>query len=114
MKKVQLAEALLRRKELQQKVDQLRPIKDHDLIRAVVRRVNVTDNLDDIKAEVPIVTIGQLKAAYDWHARQLRLVDAAIQRANWETTIEVQESVMAEFAEDASGVKDDRFDYGSD
>ena len=113
MAQIQLAEALLRRKELQEKVDQLRPLKEHEIMRSVVRRIKVTDNLDEVQAAVPIVTIGQVKAAYDWHARQLRLVDAAIQRANWETGIEVPDSVMADFKEDPSEVKDTRFDYDS-
>jgi len=107
---VQLAEALLRRKELQQKVDQLHDITQHDIIKAVVKRVNVADNIDEVRAEVPIVTMGQLKSAYDFYARQLRLVDAAIQRANWETTIAVSDSVMADFVDNLEVVRDNRFE----
>lgn len=62
MATVKLAEALLRRKELQGKVD-----------RAEVNR------------------------EYNHYAKQLRLVDAAIQRANWTTDVEVDDTVMRDF-----------------
>ena len=96
--KIKLAEALLRRKELQQKVDVLRTIKDKDLFEVKAQRRQVTESLDDIIAEVPKLTASQVTAEYDWHARQLRLVDAAIQQANWTTEIEVGDSVMADYS----------------
>jgi len=96
---VKLAEALLRRKELQEKVDQLRRVKEEDIAQFKVQRVNITDSVDEVKALVPMVTMAQITAAYDWHARQLRLVDAAIQQANWTTEIDVNDTVMSEFEE---------------
>ena len=97
--KVKLAEALLRRKELNEKVDQLRSVKQGDMAEFKVERVKVSDSLDEVKALVPKVSMAQVTAAYDWHARQLRLVDAAIQQANWTTEIEVGTTVMADFIE---------------
>ena len=95
--KVKLAEALLRRKELQGKVDALQKIKDKDLFEVVARRQQVTDGIDDVVAQVPKLTAGQVTAEFDWHARQLRLIDAAIQQANWTTDIEVDTTVMADY-----------------
>lgn len=95
--KVKLAEALLRRKELQGKVDVLKQIQDKNLFEVKAQRKQVTDSIDDIVAIVPKLTASQVTAEYDWHARQLRLVDAAIQQANWTCEIEVQETVMADF-----------------
>jgi len=95
--KVKLAEALLRRKELQGKVDALKQIQDKNLFEVKAQRKQVTDSIDDIVAMVPKLTASQVTAEYDWHARQLRLVDAAIQQANWTCEIEVQETVMADF-----------------
>lgn len=95
--KVKLAEALLRRKELQGKVDVLKQIQDKNLFEVKAQRKQVTDSIDDIVAMVPKLTASQVTAEYDWHARQLRLVDAAIQQANWTCEIEVQETVMADF-----------------
>ncbi len=94
---IKLAEALLRRKELQQKLDVLKSIQDKDLFEVKARRQQVTENIDDVVAQVPKLTASQVTAEYDWHARQLRLVDAAIQQANWTTLVEVQDSVMADY-----------------
>lgn len=94
---VKLAEALLRRKELQGKVDVLKHIKDKDLFEVKAKRQQVSEGLDDIVAQVPKLTASQVTKELDWHARQLRLVDAAIQQANWTTEIEVQETVMQDF-----------------
>jgi hypothetical protein len=99
MTKVKLAEALLRRKELQQKVDQIKGIKDKDLYEVKARRQGVTDSIEDFIAQVPKVTLAQVTAEYDHYAKQLRLVDAAIQHANWETEIEVGDHVMANYAD---------------
>lgn len=96
--KIKLAEALLRRKELQQKVDVLRQINEKALFEVRAQRKNVTENLDDIVAMVPKLTASQVTAEYDWHARQLRLVDAAIQQVNWTAEVDVGDSVMADYA----------------
>ena len=98
--KIKLAEALLRRKELQNKVDQLKTINHQELYEVKAQRKNVTENLDDIVAQVPKLTINQVTAAYDWHARRLRMVDAMIQQANWATEIEIDETVMDDYKED--------------
>ena len=97
--KVKLAEALLRRKELQEKVDQLQHIKQSDIAEMKVKRVNVADSIDEVTALVPKVSVAQITAAYDWHARQLRLVDAAIQQANWTAEIDVGDTVMQDYKE---------------
>jgi len=99
MANIKLAEALLRRKELQGKVDQLARVKQEDFSEFKVQRVKVTDGTDEIRASVPKVTMNQVTAAYDWHSRQLRLVDAAIQQANWATEIEVRDSVVDDYVE---------------
>lgn len=94
---VKLAEALLRRKELQGKVDKLKAIVDKDLFEVKHGRKQVNESWDDIVLQVPLLTASQVTAEYDWHARQLRLVDAAIQQANWTCEIAVDESVMADY-----------------
>lgn len=95
--KITLAEALLRRKELQGKVDVLKQIKDRDLFEVKGKRARVTDDIDDIVAQVPKLTAGQVTAEFDWHARQLRLIDAVIQQTNWTVTVEVEPSVMGDY-----------------
>jgi hypothetical protein len=95
--KVKLAQALLRRKELQGKVDALRHINETATYEVVARRQNVADGIDDVVARVPKLTASEVTEEYDWHARQLRLIDAAIQQANWTTDIDVETSTMDDF-----------------
>lgn len=96
---VKLAEALLRRKELNGKVEVLKKIKESDCFEVVAQRRSVADGIDDIVAKVPKLTASQVTREYDWAARQLRLVDAAIQQANWTCDIDVNGSVMADYKE---------------
>lgn len=92
--KVKLAEALLRRKELAEKVKGIQNFKQADLYEVKVKRTKVTDDVDDIIASVPKLTLSQVMAELDYYARALRLVDAAIQQANWTTEVEVGEGTM--------------------
>jgi hypothetical protein len=97
--KVKLAEALLRRKELNEKIEQLKKINVQGLFEVKAARKKVTDDVDDIVMTVPKITLAQVAAGYDWYAKQLRLVDAAIQQANWITEIEVGQEVMKDYTE---------------
>jgi len=94
-----LADALLRRKELQQKVDQVRAIKEKDCYEFVFERKQVNDNIDDIRAKVPKIEINQVTEEYDYYANKLRLIDAAIQQLNWTTPINVEPKVFMDFIE---------------
>lgn len=94
---IKLAEALLRRKELSEKVALLRQIQSIALFEVKAKRVKVTDDLDDVVAQVPKLTASQVTQEHDWHARQLRKIDAAIQQANWSTEIDVDSDVMGDF-----------------
>ncbi len=96
--KIKLAEALLRRKELNEKVDQLKKINVEGLFDVRVKRLNVTESIDDVTAQVPKISLNQVTAGYDYYAKQLRLVDAAIQQANWSTEIDVGQ-VMEDFVD---------------
>ena len=80
---MKLADALLRRKELQQKVDQIRGIKEKDLYEFVFERKKISEDIDDIKARVPKITLSQVKKEYDYYQNKLRIIDAAIQQLNW-------------------------------
>jgi len=99
MAQAKLAELLLRRKELEGKVRQLHNVQQSDMAEFKVARVKVHEGIDEVKAQVPKVTMNQVTASHDWYAKQLRLCDAAIQRANWETDVEIGEDVMADYIE---------------
>jgi hypothetical protein len=96
---MKLADALLRRKELQQKVDQVRAVKDKDTFEFVFERKQINENIDDIKANVPKLELNQVTKEYDYYANKLRLIDAAIQQLNWTTNIEVNSLVWKDYAE---------------
>ena len=96
---MKLADALLRRKELQQKVDRIGAIKDKDLFEMKFHRQSVNDNLDDIQAQVNKCELNQVTKEYDYYANKLRLIDAAIQQLNWTTEIEVDALVWKDYAE---------------
>ncbi len=99
MIKIKLAEALLRRKELQQKVEILSKIKESQLIYEIRgQRVKVTDGLEELNANYPKLNVSQVTEEYDWYARQLRLLDAKIQQTNWTSELEVEDHVMASYA----------------
>ena len=95
-----LAELLLRRKELQEKVDQLKPINIKGLFEIVTKRQKVSEDYDEITAQVAKLTPSQVTEEYDYYARLLRLTDAAIQQANWTTIVTVEGTdVMKAFAD---------------
>ena len=92
---MKLAEALLLRKELQSKVDRLKAIDTKAMFETKTGRGAVTDGFNDMIAEVSKISFQQFTHCYDWHAKQLRLVDAAIQQANW--TVDFEADVGGEY-----------------
>ena len=76
------------------------------MFKVGVNRKKVTDDIDEIVTKVPLVSITEITKAYDWHARQLRLVDAVIQQTNWETAVDVNDTVMDDYS--AGDIEDDR------
>ena len=94
MATVKLAEALLRRKELTDRLARIQGLRAADVYEVKARRVNVTESLDDITAHVPKLRYAEVDAEYNYYARQLRLCDAAIQQANWITEIEVGDCMV--------------------
>ena len=96
---MKLADALLRRKELQQKVDQVRGVKQSDIFELIQERKQVNADYDDINARVPKLELNQVTREYDYYANKLRLIDAAIQQLNWTTDIEVESLVWKDYAE---------------
>lgn len=92
---IKLAEALLRRKELSQKLEVLKHFKDNHLFYEIRgQRTKVTEGLEELNANYPKLTASQVTAEYDHVAKSLRLIDAKIQMANWTCTLEVDPFVM--------------------
>ena len=103
--KIKLAEALLRRKELQAKVEMLKKIKDSQIYYEIRgQRTKITDGIDELNMNYPKLAVNQVTSEYDFAARQLRLIDGAIQHTNWTADIEVDHSVMDDFTEKKTSV----------
>ena len=90
MKTKTLAECLLRRKELQDRLLGLSAIKDKDIYEVVIDRRKAHEGVDDIIAKVPKLEFNQVVAEYNHCSSQLRKIDAIIQRMNW--TVEVMDA----------------------
>lgn len=88
---MKIAQALLLRKQLEKKVAQLEPIKqmgDGGLFETKVKRVNVTEQMDEVSVQVPKITLSEATKEYDKYASSLRKLDASIQKANWEFDVD--------------------------
>ena len=96
---MKLAEALLRRKELQDKVSRIAVVKEKDIYEVKTGRKAAHEGIDDIIAQVPKLDLVEVTKEYDFYSKRLRLIDAAIQQANWTTDIDVDASVSQDFGE---------------
>lgn len=90
---MKIAEALVLRKHLEQKVKQLEPLKmngDKGLfeLRTERRPVGENSNVDEIVNQIPKVTLENITAEYDKYSKALRLLDTKIQETNWLTDID--------------------------
>ena len=83
---MKIAEALVLRKHLELKVKQLEPLKihgDNGLFELKVERTKITDEVDEVKLQVPKVELKDVTKEYDMYSKALRELDTAIQQANW-------------------------------
>ncbi|MHC4464912.1 MAG: DIP1984 family protein [Planctomycetota bacterium] len=94
---MKLAEALLRRKELQEKVARIQTVKDKDIFEVRTQRKQAHEGIDDVIAAVPKLILAEVTQEYDFYAKRLRLIDAAIQQANWTTEIDVDTCVNDDY-----------------
>ena len=88
---MKIAQALLLRKQLEAKVTQLTPLKqngDDGLFSTKVKRVKVSDEIDEVAFDIPHLTLKDVTKQYDIYATALRKLDASIQKANWEFDVE--------------------------
>ena len=95
---MKLADALLRRKELNEKVSQVKVIKSNDIYEVKLQRRQINETVDDISAQVPKLSLSQVTEEYDYYSNKLRLIDAAIQQLNWTTDITVDDRVWVDYS----------------
>ena len=96
---MKLAEALITRKQLVQKIGEINALKDQadkGFFKTTVVRIKATDPIpgaeqgsieqtgsDDVKTNQCLITPVDIYKYFDEHATSLRKLDAAIQQANW-------------------------------
>ncbi len=88
---MKIAQALLLRKQLEEKVKQLQPIKhlgDNGLFEVKTQRKQASENVDEVTFQIPKITLSEVTKEYDKYASALRKLDAAVQKANWEFDVE--------------------------
>lgn len=91
---MKIAQALLLRKQLEQKVKQLEPIKqvgDQGLFEIKSQRKHITENTDEVTFQIPKVTMADVTKEFDKYASALRKLDASIQEANWKHEVDFPE-----------------------
>lgn len=90
---MKLAEALVLRKHLTAKVEQLKPLKmagDEGVFELKIQRVKVTEDVDEAKIQIPHLKPEEVTKEYDLYSKSLRLLDTAIQKANWEAEVDFE------------------------
>lgn len=95
---MKLAESLVLRKHLVAKVEQLKPLKmqgDKGLFELQTQRMSTNENVDEVKLQIPKVTLEEVTAEYDKYSKALRQLDTKIQEVNWLTEIEFDDSQLA-------------------
>lgn len=88
---MKIAEALVLRKHLDQKVEQLKPLKmagDNGLFEVKTERTKISDEVDEIKFQLPKVELKEVTKEYDLYSKALRELDTAIQQANWTAEVD--------------------------
>ena len=74
------------RKHLEAKVKQLEPIKlqgDRGLFEIQTQRSKISEEVDEIKTQLPRITIESVTKEYNKYSKALRELDTAIQQTNW-------------------------------
>jgi len=94
---MKIAEALLLRKQLEAKVQQLTPIKvngDNGVYEMKIERLPAGDNIDEARIQIPRVELSSITKEYDHYASELRKIDTAIQKANWGFDVDYKEAKL--------------------
>lgn len=92
---MKIASGLLLRKQYEKKIAQLEPIRqmgENGVLQTKVRRINVTEETDQLEIDVPRVTLAEITKEYDKYATALRKLDEAIQKANWQYDLDFSDA----------------------
>lgn len=88
---MKLAEALVLRKHLMAKVEQLKPLYmqgQQGLFETKTERRAVNENTEEVVTLIPKITLEEVTKEYDKYSKALRVLDTKIQEVNWLTEFE--------------------------
>lgn len=90
-KKMKLAEALLLRKSLANKLARIEVIKERDELFEVKteRHMLGEGKIEEVKVSTPKLSFKDVLREYNDVAKQVRILDSAIQYANWQFDVEL-------------------------
>ena len=94
---MKIAEGLLMRKQLEAKIKQLEPLRlqgEKGMFETKTERRSVSDNVDEVNTTIPKITLKEITKEYDQYATQLRKLDAALQKANWNYELDFSEEEL--------------------
>tara|TARA_R100001163_G_C4997272_1_gene147735 strand:- start:416 stop:736 length:321 start_codon:yes stop_codon:yes gene_type:complete len=94
---VPLAELLIRRNDLKDKLERVKPLTNRDLYGQKVQRISVSDSVDEVTVQVPRLSYDEIDGNWNHISRQLRKVDALIQRTNWETQVAIDPELLQDY-----------------
>lgn len=85
---MKIAEALLLRKNLEQKLGRLEVFKEADLYEVKTERKQVKEGeIEEIKTKVPKLSLKDVMEEYNKVSKKVRQLDASIQKANWDCSV---------------------------
>lgn len=94
-----LAVALLRRKALKLKIGQLQLMKANLPAGDNLKRTDVGDKFSQVTGYFVKIKPDEVQAELDFTQKQLRLLDGAIQQANWSQKLKVPSRVLMTYSE---------------
>lgn len=89
-----LAEGLLLRKQLEASLKRLEPLRlqwSNGAFETKVLRKNISETVDETTVTTPKISFEDFTKEYNKVATQLRKLDTAIQKANWQYALDFKE-----------------------
>ena len=92
MKEMKIAEALLLRKNLEQKMSKVEIFKDAELYEVKTFRKQIKEGeIEEITTKVPKISLKEIMEEYNVISKKVRQLDASIQKANWDCSVSLPE-----------------------
>ena len=90
MKEMKVAEALLLRKNYEQKLSRLEIFKDAELYEVKTSRKQIKEGeIEEITTKAPRLSLKEVMEEYNNLSKRIRQLDASIQKANWDNSVEL-------------------------